>query len=118
MGGSRKLLLYGTSGIVFCHILLGVSFLPEDRSIAFFKSIKIPLAFSSLLGFIFFWDISWAALMFVVIAEVLPNVIRGIGTGFAIGVFWTLNFIVGEALELFFNSIPPYEYGEHPQKHP
>merc|ERR1711988_960009 len=70
-------------------------------------------------GFIFAWDISWAGLMFVVIAEVLPTRVRSWGMGMAICVFWSLSFLVGETLESMFNAVPPYGAKEDDkQKHP
>eukprot|EP01055_Gregarina_sp_Pseudo9_P005593 Gregarina_sp_Pseudo_9__5592@NODE_759_length_2259_cov_6_604955_g715_i0_p3_GENE_NODE_759_length_2259_cov_6_604955_g715_i0NODE_759_length_2259_cov_6_604955_g715_i0_p3_ORF_typecomplete_len104_score0_52Sugar_tr/PF00083_24/9_7e11GPDPase_memb/PF10110_9/5_3e02GPDPase_memb/PF10110_9/0_0088OAD_gamma/PF04277_13/2_9_NODE_759_length_2259_cov_6_604955_g715_i0168479 len=44
-------------------------------------------------GLMFFWNISWAGLMFVVASEVLPSNIRGIGMGIVIASFWILAFV-------------------------
>eukprot|EP00922_Rhytidocystis_sp_ex-Travisia-forbesii_P027330 GHVS01040057.1.p1 GENE.GHVS01040057.1~~GHVS01040057.1.p1 ORF type:complete len:886 (+),score=111.96 GHVS01040057.1:288-2660(+) len=58
-----------------------------------------------MLAYMFFWNISWAGLMFVVASEVLPSSIRGMGMGLTITAFWLMAFLVQSTLETLFEAI-------------
>lgn len=58
-------------------------------------------------GLMFFWNISWAGLMFVVASEILPSNIRGIGMGLAIAGFWLLAFVFQLIFRLMILTITP-----------
>jgi len=115
--GRRKLLLYGTAGQIVCFLLLAVGLLPTSSPLEA-GEMSTPIAAIALIGFIFFWDISWAGLMFLVIPEVLTDEVRAFGTSAAITVFWILSFVVGQVLESMFSAFPPNQAHEDPQKHP
>ena len=55
--------------------------------------------------FIFFWDLSWAGLMFMVAAEVLPLPIRGIGLGLVATVYWSGSFLWAFYLQELFEAV-------------
>ena len=63
---------------------------------------KLPaeaLALFSMLLFIFAWDASWAGLMYVVSATVLPQRVRAFGLGLVAAVYWLLCFVANQTLE-------------------
>eukprot|EP01054_Gregarina_sp_Poly1_P003300 Gregarina_sp_Poly_1__3299@NODE_1949_length_3013_cov_46_155804_g1255_i0_p2_GENE_NODE_1949_length_3013_cov_46_155804_g1255_i0NODE_1949_length_3013_cov_46_155804_g1255_i0_p2_ORF_typecomplete_len359_score65_18Sugar_tr/PF00083_24/2_1e35_NODE_1949_length_3013_cov_46_155804_g1255_i0751079 len=102
--GRRVPLLVGTSGTIICHIALSVLFktttfpqcppLGADDSLpAIPNTVGSAGVMALLWGLMFFWNISWAGLMFVVASEVLPSNIRGIGMGIVIASFWVLAFV-------------------------
>lgn len=119
--GRRLPLIVGTCGTVMCHLGLaailryhtfdtcpplstmngagsaassgGASHYSEAHS----AIPKNPASVGVMLliwGLMFFWNLSWAGLMFVVASEVLPSHVRGLGMGIAISAFWILAFVV------------------------
>lgn len=115
--GRRNLLIAGTCGAVVCHILIGTGFLmnslenvaascgaADKATDAPFRPITTLLVVG-MLAFMFFWNISWAALMFVVASEVLPNSCRGVGMGLTITTFWIVAFLMQTTLEPLFGAI-------------
>ena len=62
-------------------------------------------ATSSMLVFIFAWNLSWGGLMMTVASEMLPQAIRGIGTGLVYAVYWTLSFAASMTLESTFEAL-------------
>ena len=95
--GRKPLLLVGTFGAMIGHAGMGWAFATEPHS--------QPLALASLFVFIFFWDLSWAGLMFMVAAEVLPLPIRGIGLGLVATVYWSGSFLWAFYLQELFEAV-------------
>ncbi|XP_026192317.1 inositol transporter 4 [Cyclospora cayetanensis] len=114
--GRRVLLLIGSFGSMACHLIMGSGFLLKDLRMASLSGMSAAdeaaalsgpttLLVVGMLAFMFLWNISWAALMFVVASEVLPNGSRGIGMGMTITAFWTVAFIMQSTLEPLFMAI-------------
>ncbi|PHJ20968.1 sugar transporter st1 [Cystoisospora suis] len=115
--GRRFLLLTGTAGTLLCHILMATGFALQEGGMPLAAAAACgggieqssppyaKLLIVALLIYIFFWNTSWAALMFVVASEVLPNSLRGLGMGLTITTFWIFSFIMQSALEPLFSAI-------------
>lgn len=97
--GRRFLIVVGTIGAILGHVGLAWSFLPSAVQIA------PALAWSSLLLFLAAWDLGWASLMSVVISEVLPDDVRGLGLGISCSLFWLSSFVQAQTLETLFKQI-------------
>ncbi|CDJ63843.1 sugar transporter, putative, partial [Eimeria necatrix] len=125
--GRRVLLLLGTFGAVVCHLVIASGFLLQKTvdvhaaaatatdaaaaaaaaadAAAAAGTTPTTLLVVGMLVFMFCWNVSWAALMFVVASEVLPNSCRGVGMGLTITAFWTVAFIMQSTLEPLFVCI-------------
>ncbi|CDJ43497.1 sugar transporter, putative [Eimeria tenella] len=125
--GRRVLLLLGTFGAVVCHLVIASGFLLQKTvdvhaaaatatdaaaaaaaaadAAAATGTTPTTLLVVGMLVFMFCWNVSWAALMFVVASEVLPNSCRGVGMGLTITAFWTVAFIMQSTLEPLFVCI-------------
>lgn len=95
--GRKPLLLVGTAGALLGHFCLGLAFR--------YNPTLDGLALGSLFTFIFFWDLSWAGLMFMVAAEALPLSIRGIGLGAVATIYWTCSFLWSYFLQSLFRAL-------------
>jgi len=96
--GRRALLLGGTACMVLALGGLAGAFADEAQP-------QPALALVSLLLFILGWDVSWAGLMLTVVAEVLPQPVRGAGTGLAYALYWLLSFVTAQFLESAMHAI-------------
>eukprot|EP00922_Rhytidocystis_sp_ex-Travisia-forbesii_P025979 GHVS01038081.1.p1 GENE.GHVS01038081.1~~GHVS01038081.1.p1 ORF type:complete len:583 (+),score=70.55 GHVS01038081.1:57-1805(+) len=120
--GRRKLLLWGSIGTLACHLLLVVSFIGIQPDLSFrdmdemsaisgdsiSASSWLPWLFSCVMfAFMFFWEISWASLVFVVTSEVLPSHIRGVGMGVVVLSFWVTCFLSQISFETSFYLLTP-----------
>eukprot|EP00316_Scyphosphaera_apsteinii_P004474 CAMPEP_0119308094 /NCGR_PEP_ID=MMETSP1333-20130426/8402_1 /TAXON_ID=418940 /ORGANISM="Scyphosphaera apsteinii, Strain RCC1455" /LENGTH=482 /DNA_ID=CAMNT_0007311789 /DNA_START=135 /DNA_END=1583 /DNA_ORIENTATION=+ len=96
--GRRKLLLFGTAGIVLSLTGLAVGFMHKETP-------EPVVTLTSLLTFILFWDVSWAGLMLTVVAEILPQEVRGFGVGATYSLYWMLTFAQSQTLETLFRLL-------------
>nr|CEL67691.1 TPA: Sugar transporter, MFS superfamily, related [Neospora caninum Liverpool] len=117
--GRRSLLLTGTVGTFLCLLLMATGFALQGEGAAEAAqeacaaaggtndgiSGSAKLLISTLLFYIYFWNMSWAALMFVVASEVLPTRLRGLGMGMTITTFWLFSFVVQSSLEPLFSAV-------------
>ena len=101
--GKRNLLLLGTCGTILGHLGLALALSVDQGALrALGCGDKLPaeaLALFSMLLFIFAWDASWAGLMYVVSATVLPQRVRAFGLGLVAAVYWLLCFVANQTLE-------------------
>merc|ERR1719486_726466 len=81
------------------HLGLVLAFLPGAAEYAG------SLAWASLLLFLTAWDLGWASLMSVVISEVLPDDVRGLGLGASCSLYWLVSFVQAQTLETLFKHI-------------
>jgi sugar porter (SP) family MFS transporter len=63
------------------------------------------LSLASLLVIIFSWSVSWAGLQWTVVAELLPQPVRGVGIGVATAVYWFISFVLSQTLESAFDAL-------------
>jgi len=84
--GRKKLLLYGSMVMGICMTILGWFFL-ENKLESYFI---LALIFIYIGGF----ACSWGAVLWVYVAEIFPNRIRGTATSIAVFGNWTANTIV------------------------
>uniref|UniRef100_A0A0G4FFA5 Major facilitator superfamily (MFS) profile domain-containing protein n=1 Tax=Chromera velia CCMP2878 TaxID=1169474 RepID=A0A0G4FFA5_9ALVE len=114
--GRRKLLLVGTFGAFVCHLMFVAAFsmLPEHPK-SFERLLSeaaggaglsqprgVILVLVTMYLYMFFWNFSWAGLMFVVASEVLPSGVRGQGMGLVVITYWLVSFIMQLTLESSF----------------
>jgi len=97
--GRRLLLIVGVSGAIVGHLGMAVAFVPGLVEVA------PTLAWASLLLFLAAWDLGWASLMSVVISEILPDDVRGVGLGASCSLYWLVSFVQAQTLETLFKSI-------------
>ena len=63
------------------------------------------LTLSCMLLFILAWNFSWSGLMLTIASEVLPQPVRGLGTGLVYAIYWLLSFVVSQTLETTFEVV-------------
>lgn len=105
--GRKRFLLLGSFGTLLCHVAFVVSFtLRSSLPLSSLGSRIAPaIAVVAMILYMFFQNISWAGLMFVVASEVLPSSVRGVGMGLTITCFWVLAFLTQSTLETLMESI-------------
>ena len=97
--GRRALLVAGSAGCAVCHAGLAAAFATGSATAG------SGLALAGLLAFFFAWNVSWASLMMVVAAEVLPTSARAAGTGAAYALYWLVTCVQTQTLEDLFAAI-------------
>jgi MFS transporter, SP family, major inositol transporter len=92
----RPMLLFGTIGITLAHLLIGLSSLLLAPGL--FRAYMILLF---IITFIFVIQATIGPVVWLMLAEIFPLDIRGLGMGIAVFLLWITNFFVG----LFFPSL-------------
>ena len=95
--GRRPLLRVGALGMLGCHALVAYGF-ASDRP---------GLVAVALVSLFFWWNMSWAGLMWTVLAEVLPDAVRAVAMGMAIVIFWLTNFATSQSVETMLEVLSP-----------
>ena len=95
--GRRPLLRVGALGMLCCHALIAYGFACERPTV-------VAVALVSLF---FWWNMSWAGLMWTVLAEVLPDSVRAVAMGMAIVIFWLTNFATSQSVETLLDVLSP-----------
>ncbi|WP_199911561.1 sugar porter family MFS transporter [Dongshaea marina] len=88
--GRRTLLLTGTLGAAICLLTLGAVMKAGVASVPGGQVIAVI----SLVCYIAFYCISLGSLFWLIIAEIYPLDVRGVGMSFVAGVQWMANFVV------------------------
>ncbi|WP_308464966.1 sugar porter family MFS transporter [Rathayibacter soli] len=94
--GRKLLLLWGSGGMFVGLVLAAVSFSQAQGSGADI-TLAQPWGVIALIGanlFVIFFAATWGPVMWVVLGEVFPNKIRGLGLGIAAAFNWIFNFLV------------------------
>lgn len=94
--GRKALLLWGSGGMFVGLVLAAISFSQAHGSGA---NITLPQPWGviALIGanlFVVFFAATWGPVMWVVLGEIFPNRIRGLGLGIAAAFNWIFNFLV------------------------
>lgn len=94
--GRKTLLLWGSVGMFVGLVLASISFSQATGS---GSNVTLPQEWGivALIGanlFVIFFAATWGPVMWVVLGEVFPNKIRGIGLGIAAAFNWIFNFLV------------------------
>lgn len=94
--GRKTLLLWGSAGMFIGLVLAAISFSQAHGS---GNDITLPQPWGviALIGanlFVIFFAATWGPVMWVVLGEVFPNKIRGLGLGIAAAFNWVFNFLV------------------------
>ena len=80
-----------------CHVLVAYGFASDRPTV-------VAVA---LLSLFFWWNMSWAGLMWTVLAEVLPDAVRAGAMGMAIVVFWLSTFVSTQFIETLLDALSP-----------
>jgi hypothetical protein len=67
----------------------------------------LAAATTGVFAFVFAWDVSWAPLMWVVVAELQPARHRAVGTGYAIACFWASSVVTNQLLWTLVTALTP-----------
>lgn len=95
--GRRKLLLGGSACMGACLLVIGWLFHRNDLNNYF----VLILVFLYIAGF----ACTWGAVLWVYVAEIFPNRIRGTATSFAVFGNWTANALVSLTFPIMLNGI-------------
>ena len=94
--GRKALLLWGSAGMFVGLVLAAISFSQAHTS-GSTVTLPQPWGVIALIGanlFVIFFAATWGPVMWVVLGEVFPNKIRGLGLGIAAAFNWVFNFLV------------------------
>jgi sugar porter (SP) family MFS transporter len=94
--GRKALLLLGSAGMFVGLVLAAISFSQAHTS-GGEVTLPQPWGVIALIGanlFVIFFAATWGPVMWVVLGEVFPNKIRGLGLGIAAAFNWVFNFLV------------------------
>ena len=94
--GRKKLLLIGSVGMFIGLVAAAISFTQATGSTDHLH-LPQPWGLIALAGanlFVIFFAATWGPVMWVVLGEVFPNKIRGLGLGIATAFNWIFNFLV------------------------
>ncbi|DAZ99210.1 TPA: hypothetical protein N0F65_008243 [Lagenidium giganteum] len=100
--GRRPLLLVGSVVMFASHLIFAACFAAIDLDPS---SNLQTIGVWNLYLFIYAWNLSWAPLMWVVCAEVLPNDMRSLGMGLTFATFWMASAIVNQTLLTCFHIL-------------
>ena len=96
--GRRLLMLTGSAGLAVTYIVLGIGY--HRGSHGFYMLLLVVVAIAC-------YAMSLAPVTWVVIAEIFPNRIRGIGMSFAVSSLWIASFILTYTFSLLNHSFGP-----------
>lgn len=96
--GRRVLMLIGSAGLAITYIVLGIGY--HQRSHGFYMLLLVVIAIAC-------YAMSLAPVTWVVIAEIFPNRIRGVGMSLAVSSLWTASFILTYTFPLLNHSFGP-----------
>lgn len=102
--GRKLLLVSGTIIMLSCHFLFATLFAFADAE----KSQVVQWTLLvNLLLFIIAWNVSWAPLMWVLCAEILPSEHRSRGMGLTLAAFWMSAAVVNSSLLSLLSALSP-----------
>jgi sugar porter (SP) family MFS transporter len=96
--GRRLLMLMGSAGLAITYIVLGIGY--HNRSHGLYMLLLVVAAIAC-------YSMSLAPITWVVIAEIFPNRIRGVGMSFAVSSLWIASFILTYTFPLLNHSFGP-----------
>jgi sugar porter (SP) family MFS transporter len=98
----RKILIAGSSGMAVSLAALGImSGMLSDISAA--SAVYVTLA--ALCAYIFFFALTWGPVMWIMIGEVFPLKVRGLGAGISSVSNWSANLLVALTFPFFLSKI-------------
>ncbi|MCL1123918.1 sugar porter family MFS transporter [Shewanella surugensis] len=105
--GRRPFLLIGSTGIIICLLLLVFVFYQATPDIYGVMDLGHydTLALIAANAYVFFFNLSWGPVMWVILGEMFPNQIRGSGLAVTGFVHWIANFIITMSFPLLLNNM-------------
>ncbi|WP_298769377.1 sugar porter family MFS transporter [uncultured Shewanella sp.] len=105
--GRRPFLLIGSVGITVCLLLLVFVFfqaVPDIYGVMDLGNYD-TLALIAANAYVFFFNLSWGPVMWVILGEMFPNQIRGSGLAVTGFVHWIANFAITMSFPLLLSNI-------------
>jgi MFS family permease len=100
--GRKKLVYFGVSGMILTLLLISFYFLKgEDLGL---PSLMLLVLF---LTYIFSTAISISAVIFVLLSEMYPNIIRGVAMSIAGFSLWIGTYLIGQLTPWFLENLSP-----------
>jgi sugar porter (SP) family MFS transporter len=96
--GRRLLMLIGSAGLAITYIVVGIGYHNGSHGLYMLLLVVVAIACYSM---------SLAPVTWVVIAEIFPNRIRGVGMSFAVSSLWIASFILTYTFPLLNHSFGP-----------
>ena len=96
--GRRLLMLMGSAGLAITYIVLGIGYHKGSHGLYMLLLVVAAIACYSM---------SLAPVTWVVIAEIFPNRVRGVGMSFAVSSLWIASFILTYTFPLLNHSFGP-----------
>jgi SP family arabinose:H+ symporter-like MFS transporter len=96
--GRRLLMLVGSAGLALTYIVLGIGYYRGSHG--FYMLLLVVIAIAC-------YSMSLAPVTWVVIAEIFPNRIRGVGMSLAVSSLWIASFILTYTFPLLNHSLGP-----------
>ncbi|OHX68584.1 D-xylose transporter XylE [Flammeovirga pacifica] len=110
--GRKPLMIIGSTGMGICITAIGTA--------AYFQSTDVWLLVF-VLGYIACFALSLGPVVWVLLSEIMPNQIRGVGLSIAVAAQWIFNFIVSQTFPMmmdnkylfdtFHGAVPFWVYG-------
>lgn len=95
--GRKTLLLAGSTGMAICLAIIGMQF--------YFNFSHSWLILVAILAYIAFFAVSMGPVTFVIIAEIFPNRVRGIGMSICVFFLWVAVYLVSQTFPVLLKSI-------------
>ncbi|HXH48332.1 MAG TPA: sugar porter family MFS transporter [Terriglobia bacterium] len=96
--GRRLLMLIGSAGLAIIYVVLGIGYHQSSHGLYMLLLVVMAIACYSM---------SLAPVTWVVIAEIFPNRIRGVGMSLAVSSLWIASFILTYTFPLLNHSLGP-----------
>ena len=98
--GRKQLVWWGVGGMIFCHLMIGLYFLPSTSLPAWF-------ILTFFLLYVFCTAISISAVVFVLLSEMYPNRVRGLAMSIAGFALWVGTYLIGQLTPWMLETLTP-----------
>jgi major inositol transporter-like SP family MFS transporter len=97
----RPLLIFGFASVAASHVVLSLCFLlPQSNTVSY-------VILAAMVLFMFFVQTFAGPIVWLMLSEIFPMVIRGFAMGIAVFLLWTVNTIISFAFPILAGSVGP-----------